>query len=70
MSKHNWTQYRKSGLTEMRPYIPGENLDGVSVSNEDKPPKCGDMIARNAENHADQWLVAAAYFKQNYECVE
>jgi len=24
------------------------------------------MIARNPKNHADQWLVAAQYFKDNF----
>ena len=26
-----------------------------------------DMIARNPKNHDDQWLVAAAYFADNFE---
>lgn len=30
-------------------------------------PKTGDMIARNPKNHADQWLVAAQYFADNFE---
>jgi len=30
-------------------------------------PKLGDMIARNPQNHADQWLVTAAYFRDNFE---
>jgi hypothetical protein len=30
-------------------------------------PKAGDMIARNPKNHDDQWLVAAAYFADNFE---
>jgi hypothetical protein len=33
-------------------------------------PKAGDMIARNPENHADQWLVAAKYFAENLEPAE
>jgi hypothetical protein len=27
----------------------------------------GDMIARNPKNHADQWLVSAEYFADNFE---
>jgi hypothetical protein len=61
-----YKSYRKKGTTEMRPYVPGENLDGVSVSEQDSPAE-GDMIARNGTNHDDRWLVAAEYFKQNYE---
>ena len=32
-------------------------------------PKYGDMVARNQNNHADQWLVSAAYFIENFEPV-
>lgn len=59
--------YVKKGYTQMRPYIPGEDLSGVSVSDEDKPPKLGDMIARNVSNHKDSWLVAKEYFEAHYE---
>ena len=44
----------------------------VSISEVDKQngsPKIGDMIARNPENHSDQWLVAEQYFKDNFEQV-
>ncbi len=64
-----WGQYRRIGLSEMRPYVIGEDLTGVSVSDEDTP-KEGDMIARNPKNHADQWLVAREYFEDNLERVE
>ena len=59
--------YVKKSVTQMRPYIPGEDLSGVSVSEEDKPPKLGDMIARNVSNHKDKWLVAKEYFETHYE---
>jgi hypothetical protein len=66
-------QYRRKQIAELRPWIEGEPpLDqaGISVSAEDikaGSPKPGDMIARNPANHADQWLVAAAYFAENFE---
>jgi hypothetical protein len=69
----NWKRYRRKGNSEMRPYEPGEQLWGVSISAEDATngsPKPGDMIARNPSNHADQWLVAKAYFEQNLEPVD
>jgi len=62
-------RYRRSAVAELRPYVPGETLDGVSISAEDAlngSPKVGDMIARNPKNHADQWLVAAQYFADNF----
>jgi hypothetical protein len=55
---------------ELRPYVPGERMDGISVADVDRAagsPKAGDMIARNPKNHADQWLVAATYFADNFE---
>ncbi len=65
-----WKQYKRKGLSEMRPYIVGEDISGVSISIPDKEagsPKEGDMIARNPKNHADQWLVAKKYFEDNLE---
>jgi hypothetical protein len=64
-------QYRRKSISEMRPYVEGEILDGkVSISQADKDngsPKVGDMIARNPKNHEDQWLVAKQYFEDNLE---
>lgn len=64
-----WKQYRKTALQEMRPYVPGEDLTGISVSIEDKAEieaGGGGMIARNADNHKDQWYVAKDFFNTNY----
>jgi hypothetical protein len=65
-----WSLYQRKGLSEMRPYVEGEDLAAVSISAPDKEagsPKLGDMIARNPKNHEDQWLVAAKYFAENLE---
>ena len=65
----NFKPYRRRSIAEMRPYQPGEDLAGVSVAVVDSAagsPKAGDMIARNPKNHADQWLVAAKYFADNF----
>ena len=61
-----WKKYRKTAVQEMRPYVPGEDLTGISVSPEDTPEE-GGMIARNSDNHADQWYVAKDFFAKNYE---
>jgi hypothetical protein len=67
-------QYRRKSVSEMRPYVEGETLDGkVSISEQDLnagSPKVGDMIARNPKNHEDKWLVAKAYFEDNLEPIE
>jgi hypothetical protein len=66
----DFMQYRRKDIAELRPYIPGETLQGVSISRVDRDagsPRPGDMIARNPKNHADQWLVSAQYFADNFE---
>ena len=65
-----YQQYRRRQVAELRPYVEGDDLTGVSISQPDKDagsPKPGDMIARNPANHADMWLVAKAYFEANFE---
>lgn len=65
-----FTKYRRKQIAELRPYEPGEDMSGISISAPDKEagsPKAGDMIARNPNNHADQWLVAKKYFEDNFE---
>ena len=65
-------RYRRKQIAELRPYVPGESVEGISISQADRDagsPKQGDMIARNPKNHADQWLVSAQYFHDNFEPV-
>ena len=55
-----WKQYKRTGLSEMRPYVVGMDYEIVSISPEDAAngsPKTGDMIARNPKNNKDQWFV-------------
>lgn len=61
-----WSRYVRIGAIEARPYIHGESMKGISVSDADQPPKVGGMIARNPDNHADQWYIAEAYFAKQY----
>ncbi len=71
-SMSDFKQYRRSQIAELRPYTIGDDMVGISISQEDAKagsPKPGDMIARNPKNHADQWLVAAQYFADNCEPV-
>jgi hypothetical protein len=66
----DFAKYRRKQIAELRPFVEGEELLGVSISAEDTKagsPKSGDMIARNPKNHDDKWLVAAAYFADNFE---
>lgn len=63
MSKYKY--YRKIARQLMRPYILGEDLTGVSVSQEDTPEE-GGMIAVGADNQA-KWYVSKSFFLLNYE---
>lgn len=73
-------QYRRSAIAELRPVSPDEvgNIElltnnGVSISQVDidnGSPCALDMIARNPQNHDDQWLVSAEYFEANFEEIE
>lgn len=72
MTMSDFQQYRRKQIAELRPYIEGDDMTNVSVSTPDREngsPQAGDMIARNPKNHADQWLVAAQYFADNFEPV-
>jgi len=71
-------KYIRTGIAEMRP-ITKEELNTsmfdslVSISDADfnnGSPLPGDMIARNVDNHDDQWLVAAKYFNENFKILE
>jgi len=67
--ENQFKKYQRKAISELRNYIPGENMEGISISEEDiknGSPKEGDMIARNPKNHNDQWLVAADYFRENF----
>lgn len=68
--KSEFKKYSRTNISEMRPYITGEILDDkISISDVDRKngsPRAGDMIARNPQNHNDQWLVAYDYFIENF----
>lgn len=63
----DWKFYKRKGLSEMRPYIFGEDLTKISVAAVDDPITDMGMIARNPKNHLDQWYVARKYFEDNLE---
>ena len=65
----DFKQYERTGLSEMRPYIVGEDLKNVTVTDVDTP-EAGGMIARNPENHSDQWYVSKKYFEDNLRLVD
>jgi hypothetical protein len=63
-------KYVRTNIAEMKVYVKGDDLQGVSISVEDDlagSPKIGDMIARNPKNHNDMWLIANEYFIDNFK---
>ena len=60
--------YRRSQLSWARPYEPGEDLTGVSVSEQDTP-KEGDLIGINPDNPEDRWLISQEYARANLDMV-
>ena len=50
----------------MRPYVEGEDMDGISISESDTP-EVGGMIAVNENIDNDKWYVAKQWFEDNYE---
>jgi hypothetical protein len=66
----DWKQYKRKGLSEMRPYVKDEDLTAISISDQDDPQTDMGMVARNPKNHEDQWYVARAYFDDNLELAE
>jgi hypothetical protein len=68
-----YKRYRRSQIAEMADWSPEVDMTDVSISPVDHAagsPKPGDKIARNPKNHADRWLVAAAYFADNFEPID
>lgn len=66
-------KYRRTAIAEMADWSPDADMSGVSIADVDVAngsPTFGDKIARNPRNHADKWLVAAAYFAENFEPID
>lgn len=57
--------YIKNTIQPMRPYVPGEDLEGISVWDGDTP-ESGGMIAVNPKDPADMWYVSKKFFEDNY----
>lgn len=60
----------KAFENDKNPHVMRDTEFKVSISDVDVAngsPKIGDMIARNPNNHNDEWLVAEKYFNDNFE---
>lgn len=61
--------YRKVGVQMMRPYNPGDSLEGISVA-DGEIPEVGGMIAVDMTNMKDKWYVPKDFFDKNYEAAQ
>lgn len=62
MKNHDWMEFKRKGKVLARPYVPGEDMEGISVAKEDTP-KGGGMIATDGES---QWYINEEFFVKNY----
>lgn len=62
------TLYRKKGVTPMRPYVPGEDMTGITIGAE--PPAKGGMVAHDIEDPNDLWYISKEFFDLNYEAID
>ena len=61
-----WKLYRKTAITRIRSYEPGEDLNEVSID-KGYDPHPGDMIATDGRT---TWLMNEDFFNANYVEVE
>ena len=69
----NFKKYERTNIAEMRPYVLGEDMTSISLSDPDRertPEVDMGMIARNPKNHKDQWYIARKYFNENFRALE
>ena len=59
-----WQKYRKTAMQEMRDYILGEDLTGISVAHGETPKK-GGKITR--DNQGSKWYVSPEFMAESYE---
>ena len=60
--------YRKKGAQGMRPYVEGEDMAGISVSEPDSKldSLLGGMVAVSSDDPTDMWYVAKKFFDDIY----
>jgi len=66
----NYTKYRAREIIEVRPYVEGEDLSGLSTSGLEREmgsPKPSDVIIRLADSPQKEWFMSAAYLNRFYE---
>ena len=65
MAEEDFKTYALLQQVEARPYVPGEDMSGVTVQSYMTPEE-GDMVARNPRNRDTLWLIPKVYFDSAY----
>lgn len=66
---NQWVPAERFGQIEVRPYEHGDQArNAISISEADLklPTLVGGFVARNPDNHDDQWYIARDYFNKHY----
>lgn len=63
-------KYKRKQFTFMRPYIPGEDMTGITYNENIDVIEEGGMIAMNPQDHNDKWYVNKPYFEHHFELIE
>jgi len=69
VSESEFRLYKRRGSIEARPYEHGDQSRfSLSISEADlkRPTLLGGWVARNPDNHDDQWYIAPEYFAKHY----
>ena len=61
-----WAMYQKIGVTEMRPYLEGEDMTDINLA-VGLMPEEGGMVCRAPGAHDDVWYITPEYFREHYE---
>ena len=65
-----FAKYIRTHVTELRPYLLGEDLTHIHVNSVDNPQRDMGMVARNPANHDDMWYISQQYFKTNFKLLK
>ena len=56
----------KKAVQPMEPWTEETDMTGVSIGDEDQPPRVGGMIAHDPKNPVDRWYINPDFFLANY----
>jgi hypothetical protein len=67
--KVSWKKYRRVEITEMRPYVKGEDMTDIAhplAMTAEWLDKDMGQVVRDPSNPAKQWYITAKFFKHHW----